>query len=182
MPNYPGSAKAELLRENQQKYLWANETVTPGSLSIAFELARVPRTFYPYGLSFEVTFSAAPGTFEIDIMGANNDVVGSYVSLGTISTVSANVGRWDMPSNLWPKYVAASMKSLTNPVSLDSTGDKVNAYADHGHHADRSQVGHALKCGSLAAAGKDDERSEAAPEAGDSRGTPTGSGRSPECP
>lgn len=115
MPEYAGSGQAQLLRENQQKFLWQSESIATGVLSVAFELARVPRTFYPWALSFEATFSAAPGAFEIDIMGANNDVVGSYISLGTIATVnSANVGRWDMPSNLWPKYVCASLKTLTN--------------------------------------------------------------------
>jgi hypothetical protein len=115
MPGFKGTGQATLLRENQQVYLWQAETVVAGSLSIAFELARITGAFYPWGMSFELVFSAAPGTFEIDIMGANNDLAANYVSLGTISTVNANdVGRWDMSSNLWPKYVAAFMKTLTN--------------------------------------------------------------------
>jgi hypothetical protein len=118
MPGYQGMGQAALLRENQQKYLWQNETVTAGSLSIAFELARINRSFYPWGLSFEVIFSAAPGTFEIDIMGANADFAANFISLGTISTVnSANVGRFDMPTNLWPKYVAGFMKTLSSAVN-----------------------------------------------------------------
>lgn len=119
MPAYGGTGKATLLRENEQRYLWQNETASAGTLSIAYELARINRSFYPWGLSFEVVFSAAPGTFEIDLMGSNNDIAANFISLGTISTVNgSNVGRWDMPSNLWPKYVAAFVKTLTNAVNV----------------------------------------------------------------
>lgn len=51
--------RVTLLRENQQKYFWQNETVAAGTLSIAFEIARVNRSYYPWGLSVEVVFSAA---------------------------------------------------------------------------------------------------------------------------
>jgi hypothetical protein len=107
MPGYQGQGQAKLLSDNQQKYLWQNEPVTAGALSIAYELTRVSRSFYPWGLSFEVMFSAAPGAFEIDITAANNDIAGDYIQIGTITTANAtNVGRCDMPSNVWPKYVA----------------------------------------------------------------------------
>ena len=115
MPGYQGTGKATLLRENMQVFLWHAELVAVGELSIAFELARINRSFYPWGLSAEATFSAAPGAFEIDIVGANNDTATNFISLGTISTVnSANVGRWDMGVNLWPKYIAGFMKTFTN--------------------------------------------------------------------
>ena len=120
MSGYAGTGQATLLRENQQKFLWQNEAVAVGSLSVAFQLERITRSFYyPWGLSIELIFSAAPGSFEIDIMGANNDIAANYISLGTISTVnSANVGRWDMPINLWPKYIAAYLKAFTNAVNV----------------------------------------------------------------
>ena len=119
MSGYDGTGQATLLRENQQKYLWQNEAVAVGTLSVAYELARINRSFYPWGLSFEATFSSAPGAFEIDIMGANNDIAANFISLGTISTVnSANVGRWDMTPGLWPRYVAGFMKTLTNAVNV----------------------------------------------------------------
>jgi hypothetical protein len=118
MPGFGGSGKATLLRDNQQVYLWQNEPVAAGALSVAFELARISHSFYPWGLSIEVMFSAAPGAFEIDIMAANNDVAANYIQIGSIATVNAtNVGRWDMPTNIWPKYVAGFVKSLTNAVN-----------------------------------------------------------------
>jgi hypothetical protein len=118
---YAGTGKATLLRENMQVYLWQSERVTVGELSVAFELARVPSAFYPWGLSCEVAFSAAPGTFELDIMGSNNDLAANFVQIGIITAVNANnVGRWDMPSATWPKYVCAFMKTLTNASVLST--------------------------------------------------------------
>jgi hypothetical protein len=128
MPAYAGNDLATLLRNNQQAYLWQNELVTAGgaatppsfvSLSLAFQLERINRSHYPWGLSFEAIFTGAPGAFEIDIMGANNDLYTNYVQLGTITAVNGfNVGRWDMPTNVWPKYVAAYMKTLGNAVNV----------------------------------------------------------------
>jgi hypothetical protein len=119
MPNYGSPYSTTLLYENQQKFFWNQETVATGNLSIAFEIYRVSRSHYPWGLSVEVTFSGAPGAFEVDIMGANSDLLANYVQLGNITTANAtNVGRWDMPTNMWPKFIAAYLKTLTNAVSI----------------------------------------------------------------
>ena len=127
MPAYPGNGLATLLRNNTQVYLWNNETVpasaAQGSLSVAFQLERVNRTYYKPGVSFEVVFSGAPGTFEIDIMVANNDngvpSPGNYVQVGTITTVNAsNVGRFDLSDDYSPRYIAAFMKTLSNSVKV----------------------------------------------------------------
>lgn len=118
MPNYTNNAQATLLYENTQKFLWLNESVGASTLSIAYQIHRATGTFYPWGMSFEATFGGDPGTFEIDIMGANTDNKGNYVLLGTITSVNAShVGRWDMPGNMWPKYVAGYIASLGNAVS-----------------------------------------------------------------
>lgn len=122
MPNYGSNAQAALLRDNQQKFLWNAETVANGTMSIAFQLERINRSFYPWGAAFDVQFSGAPGAFVLSIVGAQDDVgvptPGQYVVLGTITTVNAtNCGRWDMPSNVWPKFVAAVMTSITNSVT-----------------------------------------------------------------
>jgi hypothetical protein len=125
MPGYQGNGLATLIRDNQQKFLWNNEPAPVGVLSAAFQLERINRTFYPWGAAFDVQFSGAPGVFEVDIVGAQDDVgfpnPGQYVVLGTITAVnSANCGRWDMPSNMWPKFVAAIIKTLTN-ASVNTT-------------------------------------------------------------
>ena len=133
MPAYPGNGLATPLSYNKQLYMWMNDSVpvntSPGSLSVAYQVQRIDGAYYPWGLSFEVWFSGNPGTFEVDIMGANTDngypTPGNYVQLGSITSVNGSyVGRWYMPSNIWPKYVAAYMKSLTNTavtVSLQVT-------------------------------------------------------------
>jgi len=110
---------------NEQRNLWANENVAEGELSVAFQISRVTSTYYPWGLSFEVIFSGDPGAFEIDIMGANSDNNFSYVQIGSITDASGSivagqfVGRWDMPSNIWPKFIAAYMKTITNAVKVN---------------------------------------------------------------
>jgi hypothetical protein len=127
MPAYPGNNLASPLLDNRQVYLWNNESVpvntSPGSMSMSVSLQRVNQSYYPWGLSFEAWFSGDPGTFEIDILGSNTDIgyplPGHYVQLGSITVVNGSyVGRWDMPSNMWPKYIAGYLKTLTNAVNV----------------------------------------------------------------
>ena len=130
MPAYPGNGLANLLNSNRTMYFWGNEIVPaatwPGSLSIAYQLERLPNVVYPWGLSFELSFSGNPGTFEIDILGANADYPQNYAYLGMINQVNLYipgyyVGRWDMPTQMWPKYVAGYIKQLTNAVNVTLT-------------------------------------------------------------
>lgn len=120
MGSYAGQGQASLLHTNQQAKLWDNEVVPASaagtqSLSKAVQLERISRSYYPWGASAEVVFSGAPGTFEVDIMGANDDNPNNYNKLGTITAVNSNnVGRWDMGDQLWPKFVALYMKTLGN--------------------------------------------------------------------
>jgi hypothetical protein len=127
MSGYSGPSQAQPLNDNRQVYLWENESIPsdtyPGSLSRAFYLQRINQSFYPWGASFEVTFSGNPGAFEIDILGANTDAPQNYLQIGMINSVSSYapgfyVGRWDMPSNVWVKYTAAYMTTLTNAVNV----------------------------------------------------------------
>lgn len=127
MPGYAGPSQASLLLNNRQGYMWLNETISansyPASLSQAYQLQRINQSFYPWGAAFEATFAGNPGTFEIDIVGANTDNPQNYIFLGMINSVNSYVsgyyvGRWDMPSNIWVKYVAAFMKTLTNAVAV----------------------------------------------------------------
>ena len=120
MSGYAGNGRAGLLRSNQQAFLWEDEVATVGGLSSAVQLERISHSAYPWGVAFDVQFDGDAGAFEIDIVGAQDDVgnpnPGQYVVLGTITSVNASFcGRWDMPSNMWPKFVAAVLVSLTNP-------------------------------------------------------------------
>lgn len=129
MPGYsPG--QPGFLDCNRQVFLWLNETVTagsfPASLSFAYQIRRLDNASYPWGLSFELTFSLNPGNFEVDILGANTDAPQNYIQLASI-TQASNTGvagsggfvyRYDMASNLWPRYVAGYMKTLSNAVAV----------------------------------------------------------------
>jgi hypothetical protein len=120
---YVNGGLATLLRYNEQQYLWSpGQSLTAGSgqtsASIAVQLERIARTFYPWGAAFEVGFSGAPGSFEVDIQFAEIDTNASFVTVGTITAVNAsNVGRYDMPNTVFPKYVRGICKTLTNPVT-----------------------------------------------------------------
>lgn len=118
MPGYAGSGQAKLIRYNEQQYFWNGETITSG-LSAAWELSRTTGTYYPWGFAVEVQFSGAPGAFEVDVMGSESDTQGSYVKLGSITTVNAsNYGRFDNVTSFYPKFVALSMASLANGVTV----------------------------------------------------------------
>jgi hypothetical protein len=130
MPAYAGASQATEILNNRQGYFWLNEAppvnTYPGSLSVAYQLQRINQSSYPWGACFEATFSGNPGAFEIDIVGANTDNPQNYIQLGTITQANSYVpgyyvGRWDMPSNMWVRYVAAFMKSLTNAVNVTLT-------------------------------------------------------------
>jgi hypothetical protein len=121
MAGYEGVGQAKLLRENRQEFLWNNETVKAGELSKAFQLERVRSVSYPWGFSAEVSFSGAPGAFEVDIMGADTDSPNYFIKIGEINAVNAfNVGRFDGigPNLTYPKYVAFLMVSLGSVVNV----------------------------------------------------------------
>jgi hypothetical protein len=119
MPGYAGTAQAALIRDNRQKYLWNNETVAVGEASIAFQIERVNRTFYPWGISLEIFFSGNPGAFEVDFQDADIDQDSHYVTVDAI-TVGLNasyVTRIELPS-FYAKYVRVKLVTLTNPVNV----------------------------------------------------------------
>lgn len=127
MPAYGGNGTAGLLNANRTAYFWQSEIVPvntfPGSLSVAYQLERVPNVVAPWGAGFEVLFSGNPGAFRIDILGANINQSQNYTFLGNITAAASYVpgyyvGRWDMPSNVWVQFVAAYMYTLTNAVNV----------------------------------------------------------------
>jgi hypothetical protein len=90
--------------------------VAVGESSIAFQLERVPNVVYPWGMSFDIAFSGAPGTFGIDIQTADIDQDSHYVTLNSLTTGglnSSNVGRVELP-NFWAKYTRVKVVSFAN--------------------------------------------------------------------
>jgi hypothetical protein len=117
---YPGNGQAKLLRCGEQAYLFYQNNVAANSASVAVQLERIKAgTFYPFGASFEIAFSGAPGTFEVDIQTADQDIDGNYVSINLVTSGlnSNNVGRVELPL-FWARYVRAKVISLTNPVTV----------------------------------------------------------------
>jgi hypothetical protein len=116
MGAYPGNGLAKLIGSNRQKYLFENDNVVVGESSVAYQIERIPGMSYPWGMSFDIAFSGAPGTFEIDIQTADIDQDSHYVTLNSLTTGSlntSNVGRVELP-NFWAKYVRVKVVSFAN--------------------------------------------------------------------
>lgn len=117
MPGYPGGGQAGLLRTNQQKFLFNNETVAAGSASIAVQLDRIAHSSYPWGASFQLKFAGSPGVFEFDIQVADTDTDADYITVAQLTSVSTTfVTRYDL-TNLWPKFVRGFVNTLGNAVN-----------------------------------------------------------------
>lgn len=113
---YLGTGRAALATNNSQHYLFQSQTVPTGTASIALQLERVSGAFYPFGGAFEVSFSADPGVFNMDIEAAEVDTDANYAVIGSISNANSGfVGRFDMV-NLYPKNVRGRLTSLQNSV------------------------------------------------------------------
>ena len=117
---YQGAGNASLLRCNCQQYVWNKQNITAGATtSIALQLERIKSGFfYPWGAAVEVAFSGAPGTFSIGIQFAETDTDANYVTVGTITAVNtSNVGRYDMPNTVFPKYIRLFATTFPNAVT-----------------------------------------------------------------
>jgi len=123
MPKYGGTGSAKMLNTNAQATLISNERPGPGSpsyASIAVYLERQKSASYPWGFAVEVAFQAAPGSFEVDIQGAETDQDTNYVTMGSITAVNSNnVGRFE-GVNVYPRFVRLFVKSLANDVNVTS--------------------------------------------------------------
>lgn len=125
MPGYGGTGQAKLIRDNQQVYLFQQETNVTGRASIAIQLERINRSFYPWGASFQLAFTdingnpSSPGTFEVDIQTSDIDQDNQYCNINSwtaLAALNANfVGRIELPW-FYAKYVRGYVKTLTNAV------------------------------------------------------------------
>lgn len=125
MPGYAGQGQAVLLRDNKQVYLLQRETIVAGRASIAVQLERINRSYYPWGVSFQVAFTdvngnpSDPGTFEVDIQTSDIDQDNQYstTTSNTITIVNSSFagGRLELTA-FYAKYARALVKTLTNAV------------------------------------------------------------------
>ncbi len=117
-PGFYVNAQARLLNAGHQYYLFQNTRALATQASVAVELERQKSNFYPWGAAIQVNFSGAPGTFEIDVEGAETDIDGAYVSIVTIIAVNAsNYGRASVGFT-YPKYIRVKVVTLTNDVLI----------------------------------------------------------------
>jgi len=124
VPFYPASGKATLLNANGQAFVFNNERVGAGTLnkaSIGVLLARGQQAQggFPFEFAVELSFSAAPGVFEVNVQGSETDTDGSYCLLGTAITAvnGSNYARFE-GVNFYPRFVRVFVKTLTNDVNV----------------------------------------------------------------
>ena len=118
MSGYAGAGQAKLINMSEQKLFFANESVTVGELSVAYELSRATSTYYPWGFSVEIGFSGVPGSISIDVVGSDTDDPNNFVKLGSITAVNAtNVGRFE-GLTYYPRYVALLITTFANSATV----------------------------------------------------------------
>jgi len=124
MSGYGGTGSATLLRDNQQVFLFQKENNIVGKASAAYQLERINRSYYPWGVAFQVAFTdvngnpADPGSFQIDIQASDIDQDSQYCPLNSWSSGSLNpsfVARIEL-QNFYAKYIRAKVTSLGNAV------------------------------------------------------------------
>jgi hypothetical protein len=121
---YPGDGKAALLRCGEQQQVWSNQAIVSGttrSIALQLEWLKSGFSFVPR-VAVELSFSGAPGTFEIDVEYSETDIGNSYVASSTTITVanSNNYARWDLPVGNAPKFMRLFAKTWPNPVTISA--------------------------------------------------------------
>jgi len=128
---YTGSGNATLLNANSQVFLIGGAqtsnaermgTGSPNYSSVAVQLERQKSASYPFGFAIEGNFTAAPGSFEIDVMASESDIDASYIMIGAITTINGNnYFRFDgVPTLAYPRFIRLLVVSLTNDVNLNA--------------------------------------------------------------
>jgi len=114
---YAGGNQATALDPGVQGTAFNAESVkTTLPASLAFAMTRGGGQ--PFGVSWELIFSAAPGAFQIDVQHADTDSETSYVTVNSVTAVNANqAARVELPA-CWTKFSRLKVVSLANDVQL----------------------------------------------------------------
>lgn len=119
MPAYDATSKTKPVNSvGFGQVVWNNELVAVGGKSMKISLNRDPNL--PSAFSVEARFSAAPGTFAIDVQTADTDADEYYVNKtgASLSAVNASfVGRLEV-TNVVAKFARLIMTAKANAVNV----------------------------------------------------------------
>ena len=116
MPVYQ-NAVCDNLQIGEVGILFDNERIAATTASKAFSLQRDK---VPYGAAFQITFSADPGSFEVEIQGSETNDTKSFVKLASVTAANSTfVARYDMVA-FFAKYVRIYIKTLANGVYISA--------------------------------------------------------------
>jgi hypothetical protein len=120
MPFYPGAGQAALLNPIRTAILinTTDRCVGGSKTSTAVQFERQKSASYPFAVSYELIFSASPGTFEIDIQHSDTDTDLQYVTMNSVTNVNSNqAARVELPAT-WALFGRVKVVTLTNDVQL----------------------------------------------------------------
>ncbi len=123
MPNYNTLAAIPIpaIYPGDQFLLFNAEQPTAPQASQQVCLANAPNATSLPGVAVEISFSAAPGAFNVQVQEADTDIDAAYITIpttGTITAVSAtNFARVEFPT-LKAKFLRILLSSRTNAVNL----------------------------------------------------------------
>jgi hypothetical protein len=120
MPNY-NTQPIKAVYPGDQEFLFNTEQPSAGTASQQVCLANAPNATSLPGVAVEISFSAAPGAFNVQVQEADTDIDAAYITIpttGTITAVSANnFARVEFPT-LKTKFLRILLSSRTNAVNL----------------------------------------------------------------
>ena len=111
MPAYGAAFSPSAIYPGDKIQLFAAETLTPPAASIAVNVAPTAMSSGAPAFSVNLHFASAPTSFTFNMQGANDDVAGEYVTVGTIATGTATDYQLSLQSNA--PYLRANLAAQT---------------------------------------------------------------------
>jgi NADH/NAD ratio-sensing transcriptional regulator Rex len=103
------------------------ELVTVGEASVSVAIHR--DRLFANSFSVALVFSAAPGTFEIDVQTADYDQAGNYVKEIAITNANLSIGgltaRVELPQNVVSRFVRLYVVTFPNFATVTVQGTLV---------------------------------------------------------
>jgi hypothetical protein len=117
MTLFGGLANPPALNQGESYQVWNNEAVGAGTTGQEVALAIIPGAT-GQSVSVEVSFSADPGAFELDLLTADTDKAVNFIQRGSINAVNAAFAARLEASGIVANFAALKLVSITNAVNI----------------------------------------------------------------
>ena len=99
MPAYNAAFTPAGILPGDKVVLFNAETLTPPAASMAVNVSPTAMSSGAPAFSVNLHFASAPTSFTFNVQGANDDVAGEYVTVGTIATGTATDYQLSLQTN-----------------------------------------------------------------------------------